>query len=57
MTGHIDALADELTALIRSRDLPGAARVLRRLEFEIARELDRVNAPRSRIVASPPVRR
>ena len=51
MTAHVDAMATELAALIRSRQLRAAAALLRRIEFEIAWELDRQNAPQSQIVS------
>ena len=51
MSAHLVALAQTLKAALRADDLPTAARVLRRLEWEIAREMDRRNAPRAVIVA------
>ena len=53
MTPHVVALAEELAVLIRARRLREAGVLLVRIEFEIARELDRINAPHSFIVRTP----
>jgi len=55
MTPDIETLTEQLARLLRERDLPTAARLLRRIDFELAREFDRRNAPRS--VASARARR
>jgi hypothetical protein len=38
-----------LVSRVEADDLPGAARELRRLEYELATELDRRNAPRAHV--------
>lgn len=48
---YLLTLAHRLTARVEADDLPGAARELRRLEWEIAREIDRRNAPRGQVAA------